>query len=56
MKARDLLITVDNTSVLDMGHGEVVKIIKTAQLDLELTIERYVLSSEAFFSLKLRWI
>ena len=30
---------VKNTSVLDMGHAEVIKIIKTAQLDLELTIE-----------------
>ena len=40
LKAKDLLITVNNTYILEMGHDEVVKIIKTAHLDLELTIER----------------
>lgn len=40
MKAKDLLISVNNICILDKGHEEVVRIIKTTQMDLELTIER----------------
>ena len=41
LKAKDLLISVNNIYVLDKAHDEVVRIIKTADVELEMTIERF---------------